>query len=71
LVCPVLEVVNGTTVNGIAPAPTKAYDMTATVEFFCPERSTLRQREDLKALLYELVGSTAIASVVETQETIY
>jgi len=71
LVLPVLETISNSTFSGIAPAPTKAYDMTADVQFFLPERSTLQNRKDLRAMLLDLMGEAVTTSVVETQESIY
>lgn len=71
IVMPVLEVVNSSTFSGITPAPTKAYDMTATVEFFVPERSTLQQRKDIRAFMQNFLANAITTALVETQESIY
>jgi len=47
LVLPTLEQTSASTMAGIQPAPTKAYDCTAVMEFMLPERSTLAERQRL------------------------
>lgn len=71
LVLPVLETVSNSTYSGIEPAPTKAYDVTAIVEFIAPDRSTLQNRKDLRAMLVDLLSESFVTSLVETQETVY
>jgi hypothetical protein len=53
LVLPTLEVTAPSTSTGIQPAPTKAYDCTAVLEFFLPERSTAAERR----LLFDRVNT--------------
>jgi hypothetical protein len=71
IVMPVLEVVNSSTYSGITPAPTKAYDMTADMTFFIPERSTLQQRKDILAFAKNFLSNAVATALVETQETVY
>lgn len=47
LVLPTLEQTSPSTMTGIQPAPTKAYDCTCIMEFMLPERSTLLERQTL------------------------
>jgi hypothetical protein len=47
LVLPTLEQTSPSTMTGIQPAPTKAYDCTCIMEFMLPERSTLAERQSL------------------------
>lgn len=47
LVIPTMETTSASTMTGINPAPTKAYDCTFIGEFFLPERSTLLERQTL------------------------
>lgn len=47
LVLPTLEQTSASTMTGIQPAPTKAYDCSCIMEFFLPERSTQLERETL------------------------
>lgn len=47
LVLPTLEVTAPSTMTGIQPAPTKAYDCMCVMEFMLPERSTLAERQSL------------------------
>jgi hypothetical protein len=47
LVLPTLEQTSPSTMTGIQPAPTKAYDCMCVMEFMLPERSTLLERQTL------------------------
>lgn len=47
VVLPTLEQTSASTSTGIQPAPTKAYDCSAVMEFMLPERSTLAERQAL------------------------
>jgi hypothetical protein len=47
LVLPTLEQTSPSTMTGIQPAPTKAYDCSCVMEFMLPERSTLAERQKL------------------------
>lgn len=57
---PVLEVTSPSTSSGIQPAPTKAYDCFATVEFTVPERSTQLDRNNLLAYLKNFLGNASV-----------
>lgn len=46
-VLPTLEVTAPSTATGIQPAPTKAYDHVAVMEFMLPERGSLAERQKL------------------------
>lgn len=41
---PTMEITSAATSTGISPAPTKAYEMIANLEFVIPERATLLER---------------------------
>jgi len=71
LVLPVLETTSNSTYSGIAPAPTKAYDLTADVTFFMPERATLQQRKDLWKLFHECLDANQVRSCIEDLESVY
>jgi hypothetical protein len=62
LVVPTLEVTSPSTMTGIQPAPTKAYDCTANLEIMLPERSTLAERNALLSYLVSLLATTITAS---------
>jgi hypothetical protein len=62
LVVPTLEQTSASTATGIQPAPTKAYDCTANLEFMLPERSTLAERTALFNLVCSLFATTITAS---------
>jgi hypothetical protein len=61
LVLPTLEQTSASTMTGIQPAPTKAYDCSFIGEFFLPERSTQTERETLFSQVLSLFVD-AIAS---------
>ncbi len=71
IVLPVLEVTSPSTASGIQPAPTKAYDLTATIEMMLPERSTAAQRADLMAYAKEFLANTVMAQAVASFESVY
>lgn len=71
VVFPVLETISNSTMSGIAPAPTKAYDLTADMTFLMPERSTLQDRKDILALAKNLLANAVTTALVENNETIY
>jgi len=62
LVLPTLEQTSASTATGIQPAPTKAYDCTAIMEFMLPERSTLAERNALLSHVRSLFLTTITAS---------
>lgn len=69
---PVLEATSPSTSTGIQPAPTKAYDLLATLEFVLPERSTLAQRNDLIAYVKNfLANATVIPPSIQSFESVY
>lgn len=71
VVTPVLEQTSQSTGTGIAPAPTKAYDLTSVTEVVLPERSTLAQRKDLIAFHRNMFANAVITAAVENFESIY
>jgi hypothetical protein len=62
LVLPTLEQTSPSTMTGIQPAPTKAYDCTCVMEFMLPERSTLAERQKLFSAVASLFARTVNAS---------
>jgi len=62
LVLPTLEQTSASTMTGIQPAPTKAYDCTCIMEFMLPERSTLAERQTLYSSIASLFVRTINAS---------
>jgi len=68
---PVLDITSPSTATGIQPAPSKAYDLVATLEFNLPERSTLQQRKDLFAYAKNLFANANLVSAVQDFESIY
>lgn len=68
---PILEVTSPSTATGIQPAPTKAYDILATIEIVLPERSTVAERKNLIAYLKNFLANAVITSAVENLETVY
>lgn len=71
VVLPVLEVTSPSTGTGIQPAPTKAYDLIATLEIIMPERSTNQQRKDILAYSKNLLAHAVVKSAVEDYESVY
>lgn len=71
LVIPVLEVTSPSTMTGIQPAPTLAYNMIQTCEWTLPERSTLSQRNDLIAFAKNFDASVVLTEAVKNFETVY
>lgn len=57
---PVLEQTSPSTATGIQPAPTKAYDLFATVEFTIPTRSSKAERSDLLAFVKNFLTNAAV-----------
>lgn len=66
---PVLEVVSNSTVSGIAPAPTVAYDVVFKGEFIIPERSTIDVRKDALAYVKNLFAQGVVTSAIQDLES--
>lgn len=62
LVLPTLETTSASTMTGIHPAPTLAYNCICVMEFLLPERSTLAERENLFSKVASLFATTVNAS---------
>lgn len=71
VVTPILEVTSPSTSTGIQPAPTKAYDLLATIDMVLPERSSVAQRKDLLAFLKNFLANAVMTAAVENQETVF
>jgi hypothetical protein len=56
---------------GYTPAPTKAYEDFATVEFVVSARGSSQDREDLRVLLIEALSDSQFTSVIEDLEPSY
>jgi hypothetical protein len=57
-----MEALGTETASGVLPAPTKAYECIANVEFVLPERSTTAQRTELLALTLSALATLVSAS---------
>lgn len=68
---PVLEVTSASTGTGIQPAPTVAYVLRSNQEWIIPERSTLANRKDLRAIVYNTLNNADIKKVLEEQEAFW
>lgn len=70
VVLPVLEQTSASTASGIQPAPTKAYDLTCTMDFLVPERATTIEKSALLSLVLSLltreIADSASANNVST-----
>lgn len=62
IVLPTLEQTSASTATGIQPAPTKAYDHTAMLEFLLPERGALWERQAILDLILSSLLATITAS---------
>lgn len=71
LALPVMEVTSPSTSSGIQPAPTKAYESMAVVEFVLPERTSLQNRIDLLTMLKTALATSMVTSVVQDLENVY
>lgn len=71
VVVPVLEVTSPSTASGIQPAPTKAYDVLASIEIVLPERSDLQTRKNALAYVRNLLANGVITTAVEQYEQVY
>lgn len=71
IVLPVLEVTSPSTATGIQPAPTKAYDLTATIDVILPQRSSLAERKNLNAYMKNFLANTVMTQAVESLATVY
>lgn len=61
---PILENVTNSTVSGIAPAPTIAYDPISSTTFSIPERSTTDSRKDQLAIHRNMLANAVVTSAV-------
>lgn len=68
---PVLEVTSPSTGTGIQPAPTVAYVLRCNQEWLLPERSTLANRKDLRAIVYNTLNNADIKKVLEDLEAFW
>lgn len=68
---PILEVTSPSTGTGIQPAPTVAYVLRCNQEWLIPERSTLADRRDLRAIVYNTLNNGDIRKVLEEQEAFW
>jgi hypothetical protein len=71
IVVPTLEVTSPSTMTGIQPAPTLAYNLMCNVDWLLPERSTLQERKNLKAFLKNLLAHANTTTASEDFETVY
>jgi len=71
IVVPTLEATSPSTATGIQPAPTKAYDCLATIEFVLPERSTTLERENVLAYVKNFLANANVTNAVTSFEAIY
>lgn len=68
---PTLEQSSPSTSSGFQPAPTKAYECIANVEFVIPERSTDAERKNLLAYVKNLLANAVVTAGVITLEPVY
>lgn len=68
---PVLEVTSASTGTGIQPAPTVAYVLRSNQEWILPERSTLQNRKNLRAIVYNSLNHADVKKVLEDLEAFW
>lgn len=68
---PTLESTSAATGTGIPPAPTVAYVCRCNMEWMLPERSTLANRKDLRAYVYNLMANADFQKVVQDLEAFW
>lgn len=68
---PVLEVTSPSTATGIQPAPTKAYELFATMEFTIPERASAADRANLLAYAKNALANSLISAEVKDLDNIW
>lgn len=61
---PILEALS-TSDSGLTPAPTVAYRPMVEIRYVLPERSTLQQRKNLRALIVNALGSATATDLVD------
>jgi hypothetical protein len=62
---PTMETLSGDTDLGFTPVPTKAFDCIGSVELVFPNRASLQNRKDLKAMLADFLSDAKVTSAVE------
>lgn len=65
VIVPVLETISGSSYAGITPAPQKAYDAVARLEFILPSRSTTAVRKDLLAYVKNVLAHAVFTGMVQ------
>lgn len=68
---PVLEATSPSTMTGIQPAPTKAYDLVVDTTYVLPERCTLAQRQDLLAFAKNFDANAVFTAAVKDFESVW
>lgn len=68
---PTLEVTSPATGTGIQPAPTKAYECAAILEWLLPERSTQQERKHIFAFVKNFIATSIPKVAVEDLEPVY
>lgn len=71
VVVPTLETISNSTVSGILPAPTKAYDTLVNVEFITHERAPLQSRKDILAYAKNLLAHAVVTSAIQDLDMPY
>jgi hypothetical protein len=62
---PTMETLSGDTDLGYDPVPAKAFECLGSVDLVFPNRSSLQNRKDLKAMLIDLIGDAVVTAAVE------
>lgn len=68
---PSLENVTNSTVSGVAPAPTIAYNVRSHHEFVMPERASLQNRKDIAKMAPLVLQNAQIVTVLQNLEYLW
>lgn len=66
LVLPTMETISGDTDLGYAPVPNKAFEVLGSFDLVFPNRSSLQNRKDLKAMFIDFLSDAVVTSAVES-----
>lgn len=71
VVVPTLELTAPSTMTGIQPAPTKAYDTIMEVAGSFPARGTLLERKNARSYVSNLLAGGMVVSMIENLEAVF
>lgn len=68
---PTLEQTSASTSSGIQPAPIKAYDHVANIQFILPERGTTLERKTLVAYVRNFLSNASVETAIADLEPFF